>query len=93
MKQAFLSKDFRKQLRGESREIRQLVGQGISGAQELFGQPHHHAGLGIRQLASGYYELRVGIKLRVLFRDLPDGLLFEFISSHDEIQRFIKSRS
>ena len=35
---------------------------------ETFGQPHLHAGLGIRRLKGSYFEFRVGRDMRVVFQ-------------------------
>ena len=59
---------------------------------ENFGQPHQHAGIGIRKLRADLFECRVGLALRVLFRASPDALIIRFIGSHDEVQKHLRGR-
>ena len=71
---------------GERREI----DAAISEAQELFGQPHVHAGAGVRKLKGRWYEVRAGLELRLIFTERDDSLSFEFMGNHDEVRRFLK---
>ena len=57
---------------------------------ETFGQPHQHAGIGMRKLRADLFECRVGLALRVLFRASPDALIIRFIGTHDEVQRHLR---
>lgn len=57
---------------------------------EVFGQPHLHAGLGIRKLRADLFECRVGLGRRVLFRASSDALIVRFIGTHDEVQRYLR---
>ena len=59
---------------------------------EIFGQPHQHAGIGIRKLRADLFECRVGLVLCVLFRALPDALIIRFIWTHDEVQKDLRGR-
>jgi hypothetical protein len=71
---------------------RRLIGSAIDRAAQAWGAPHLHAGTGIRKLSPAYFECRVGLKTRLVFKALaPDALHFHFMGSHDEIRRFIKS--
>lgn len=57
-----------------------------------FGRPHAHSGLGLRQLATGCYEIRVGLDTRaVLLREGADLVLY-LVGNHDEVRRFLKSQ-
>jgi mRNA-degrading endonuclease YafQ of YafQ-DinJ toxin-antitoxin module len=59
---------------------------------KAIGQPHRHAGLGIRKLhASGIWEARVGLRLRLVFTFADDALTLCRLGSHDEIRRYLKS--
>ena len=93
MKPAILSPAFRKTLRAYAKEVRAEAGYAISQVQEHFGEPHRRSGLGIRNLPGNYYEVRVHLDIRLLFRDTPAGLVFEFVGNHDEVRRFIKART
>lgn len=57
-----------------------------------FGNPHAHAGLGIRQLRPEVFEARIGLQLRAVFvRDSGD-LIVMAIGSHDAVRRYLKER-
>ena len=55
------------------------------------GIPHLHRGIGLRKLRDDYFEIRVGLKARLVFENTPTGLFFEFLGNHDEVKRFLKS--
>ena len=59
---------------------------------DSFGKPHEHSGLGIRKLRADLFECRVGLARRVLFRALPEALIVRFIGSHDEVQKYLRTR-
>jgi mRNA-degrading endonuclease YafQ of YafQ-DinJ toxin-antitoxin module len=55
------------------------------------GDAHVHAGLGIRKLhASGIWEARVGLGLRIVFTLEAELLTLVRVGSHDEIRRFLR---
>jgi mRNA-degrading endonuclease RelE of RelBE toxin-antitoxin system len=60
-----------KQIRALSPAERQVVGRAIQLAQELFGETHRHAGAGLRKLSGGFYEVRVGLVVRLVFENAP----------------------
>ena len=90
MKRALLHPDFRAQIRALGRPLRTEIGQAIEAVEKGFGQPHLHAGLGARKLSRLHYEMRVGLALRLIFMDQPDGLKFVFLGNHDQVRRFLK---
>ena len=49
------------------------------------------AGLGLRQLRSGLWELRAGLSDRVVFSRTGDPVEFLLVGNHDEIRRFLRS--
>jgi hypothetical protein len=56
------------------------------------GQPHLHSGLGIRKVhASGVWEARVGLGLRMVFLLSPSELVLVTVGSHDDVRRFLRS--
>lgn len=57
----------------------------------VFGRPHLHGGIGLRSIGA-YYELRVGIRHRVLFLVESGDALLVFIGTHDEIRAYVKNR-
>ena len=56
-----------------------------------FGVPHRHAGLGIRKLTPLYYECRIDLRLRIVLRLRPEGLLAYDILTHDQVRVLLKS--
>ena len=84
------------ELRKWPKRDRKRVGDAIRNAQENFGKPHLHSGIGIRDLSpSGrrlhVYECRVSRPLRLVFtRERSSLLYFHMIGTHDEVQRFLR---
>ncbi len=55
------------------------------------GDPHAHAGLGVRKLhASGIWEARLGLGLRVVFALEPDLLSLVYVGSHEDVRRLLR---
>ena len=55
------------------------------------GKPHLHQGLGIRKLhASGIWEARVGLGLRLVFALDHDRMTLVRVGTHDEVRRFLR---
>lgn len=60
---------------------------------ELWGNPHAHSGYSLRRLATGLYEIRAGLGLRVVF-DTAGGLLrSDFVGNHDDVQTYLRNRA
>jgi hypothetical protein len=58
----------------------------LSGEKSLF------AGLGLKNLRKNYWEIRKGLKSRILFRRQDDLVEFILAGSHEDIKRFIKQQ-
>jgi mRNA-degrading endonuclease RelE of RelBE toxin-antitoxin system len=86
----FLSERFRAIVRDYPKPTRVEIGRAIDLLQASLGDPHRHAGLGIRKLVSRYFEMRVGLDLRLVFRLDPETISFVFAGTHDEVRRFLK---
>jgi len=91
MKRVILTPEFRQFLRALAKPQRQEIGRALAELEQSFGQPHPHRGLGIRPLRHDYYEVRIGLKQRLVFLNAPDGLVCELIGSHDDVKRFLKT--
>ena len=63
----------------------------MRGAVATFGQPHLHAGLGLRRIPP-FMECRCGLELRLIFQRERDALVFHFCGTHDEVRTFLKNR-
>ena len=56
----------------------------LSGEQEL------SVGLGLKNLRKNFWEIRKGLKLRILFRWRSDHVEFVLAGTHEEIKRYLK---
>jgi len=70
---------------------RREIGGAIASTQKAFGSPPAHSGAGVRKLKGSWYEMRVGLARRLIFRECDDCLSFEFMGDHDDVRRFLKS--
>lgn len=50
-----------------------------------------HEGLGLKRLRGSYWEVRRGIKARILFRWQKDLVEFILAGDHEDIKRFLRS--
>ena len=90
MKPLELTENFRASVRQYPKETRNKIGKALQGVESDFGHPHRHRGLGVRKLSQVYFEIRVGLDLRLVFQNRPDALLFVMAGKHDEVQRFLR---
>jgi mRNA-degrading endonuclease YafQ of YafQ-DinJ toxin-antitoxin module len=59
---------------------------------KALGRPHDHAGVGLRRLhASGIWEVRVGLGLRMVFILADNTLSPVRLGTHDDVKRFLKT--
>jgi mRNA-degrading endonuclease YafQ of YafQ-DinJ toxin-antitoxin module len=85
-----LSGAFRAAVRKYPKETRGKIGRALQILERDFGHPHRHQGLGIRKLAATWFELRVGLDLRLVFQNRADCLWFVMAGNHDEVQKFLR---
>lgn len=52
---------------------------------------HVHEGLGLKRLRGNFWEVRKGLKSRILFRWEGDLVEFVLAGNHDDIKRFLKN--
>ena len=90
MKPLDLSGSFRKRVRDFPKETRGKIGLALQGLERDFGHPHRHRGLGIRRLTADFFEIRVGLDIRLVFQNCADCLLFVLAGNHDEVQKFLR---
>jgi len=90
-REIFLSSRFRAVVRAYPKPTRVEIGRAIDRLQDSLGQPHRHAGLGIRKLVRNYFEMRVGLDLRLVFKLESNCVSFVFAGTHDGVERFLKS--
>lgn len=53
-----------------------------------YGQPHMHAGVGLRRIPP-FMECRCGFDLRLIFQREGEALVFHFCGIYDEVQSFL----
>lgn len=75
-------------MRALPKATRREIARAIDTLREEIGRPHLHTGLGIRKLHRNYFECRVGISLRLIFRITPGCITFTFVGTHDEVRRY-----
>jgi mRNA-degrading endonuclease RelE of RelBE toxin-antitoxin system len=56
----------------------------------LSGEKELSAGMGLKNLRKNFWEIRKGLKLRILFRWRSNHVEFVLAGTHEEIKRFIK---
>ena len=57
-----------------------------------FREPKKHTGLSLRKLhASGIWEVRAGLKLRLVFALDKEYAVFRRAGNHDEVRRYLRS--
>jgi hypothetical protein len=57
----------------------------------IFGRPHTHGGLGLRQLKPGCFEVRAGLDVRAALLRERDDLVVVQIGNHEDIRRWLKT--
>lgn len=56
----------------------------------LCGEQDLSAGIGLKNLRKNFWEIRKGLKLRILFRWTADHIEFVLAGTHEEIKRYLK---
>jgi len=87
-----LTDRFRAQVKALGKPERAEIGAAINELQEAFGTPHPHRGLGVRKLVGDYFEARVGLGRRLIFKNERDALVLLFVGDHDAVRDFIRNK-
>ncbi len=90
MKPLDLGESFRRRVREYSKETRGKIGLTLQVIERDFGHPHRHRGLGIRKLTEDYFEIRVGLDIRLVFQNRADCLIFVMAGNHDDVRKFLR---
>jgi len=86
-----LAEAFQRDVAGLSEAHRLAAFDAMLSLPRALGDPHAHAGLGLRKLhASGIWEVRVGLGLRLVFALETDRLTLVRVGTHDEIRRYLR---
>ncbi len=71
-------------------EIKNKVKTAVNKCVDFFEGGHRPKGLGLRRLSKHIWEIRVDLKIRVVFRLERDLVQLGLVGSHDDIKRFLK---
>ena len=74
-----------------SRRERDEIAAALRALEDGFGQPHRHAGLGIRRLRKGLFECRAGLQWRIVFHAEKGVLSAYDVMTHDEVKAWLRS--
>jgi hypothetical protein len=85
-----LTEAFRVRARAYPRVTRGKIGRALQQLERDFGQPHLHRGLGIRKLSGSFFEVRVGLDLRLVFQNRAQSLVMVMVGSHDDVRKFLR---
>ncbi len=86
-----LTARFQRAVRGLDDRERAAVFEAMLALPGVVGDAHAHRGLGVRKLhASGIWEARVGLGLRIVFALEPDLLTLVLVGSHEDVRRFLR---
>jgi mRNA-degrading endonuclease YafQ of YafQ-DinJ toxin-antitoxin module len=84
-----LAERFQRDTAGLVDDQRAALFQAMLALPRAIGRPHLHQGLGIRKLhASGIWEARVGLGLRLVFALECERITLVRIGTHEEVRRF-----
>ena len=64
----------------------------LRAVQQSFGDPHRHAGLGLRKLGRRSYEARVWLQWRIVFLQEADRLIAYDLMNHSEVRQWLKGQ-
>jgi hypothetical protein len=86
-----LSQPFRAAVRRFPKARRREIARALNAARDGFGSPHLHSSLGIRRLRRNYFECRVSLQIRLIFRADPGVLLFFTAGDHGQVRKLLKT--
>ena len=70
--------------------IKNKVKAAVNKYVNFFEGGHRPGGLGLRRLSKHIWEIRVDLKMRVIFRLEGDLVQWGLVGNHDDIKRFLK---
>jgi mRNA-degrading endonuclease RelE of RelBE toxin-antitoxin system len=57
----------------------------------IIGNPHQHSGAGVRRLHPGVFEIRVDVRLRVMFTVQAGNVFLHPAGDHDQVQDWLRN--
>ena len=88
--QYFVAPAFDRSLKGLEESRKKRIQKTIQLAVAFFETSLLPAGLGLKPLQKGLWEIRAGRSDRILFLKNKNAVEFLLVGSHDEIKRFLK---
>ncbi len=86
-----LTDRFQRDISKLNQVLKTAVFEAILSLPRAVGDPHFHAGLGVRKIHhSGIWEARVGLGLRLVFTIREKLLTFVRVGTHEEIRRYLR---
>jgi len=85
-------KSFEKSLKKLNSPDRIKTGKAVSGLLDAFETSVYPKGLGLKKLGDHFHEIRVTIKIRVLFYVESGVIKLVLVGNHDDIKRSLKTR-
>jgi mRNA-degrading endonuclease RelE of RelBE toxin-antitoxin system len=82
---------FRKRAAKLNAADRELISGSLRALADGFGQPHLHAGIGIRRLRKDLFECRAGLHWRIVFFAEKGRLTAYDVMTHDEVKAWLRS--
>lgn len=87
-----LTEGFQRDVLRLTTEQRGAVFETILILPRALGAAHTHSGLGLRKIhATGIFEVRIGLGLRLVFDLQRDTARLIRVGTHDEVRRFLRS--
>lgn len=74
--------------RGEKEEIKKVA---IDTIDILSHHKMTHKGIGLKRLKGNFWEARIGLNARILFRSEKDLVEFILVGDHNDIKRFLRN--
>lgn len=71
--------------------IKDKVKEAVNKYVDFFEGGHKPKGLGLKRLSQHIWEIRVDLKMRVMFRLEGDLVQWGLVGNHDDIKRFLKN--
>ncbi len=81
---------YKRSLKKLDSEIKNRVKEAVNKYVDFFEGGHRPKGLGLRRLSKYIWEIRVDLKMRVIFRLEGELVQWGLVGNHDDIKRFLK---
>lgn len=87
-----ITENFQKDVKKVSSEQLSQLFSIILKLPKQLGQVHEHTGIGLRKIhASGIYEARLGLGLRMIMGFDKESIYLHRVGNHDDIRRYLRN--